>query len=171
MKIVVGSTNPTKINAVREAFEKYYPDCEVVGVSVKSGVSEQPMSEEETMRGAVNRAKLVIGESDFGVGIEGGVTELDGKMYECAWACVVSQNGEIGLGGGLYFELPPKVAKEIRGGGELGPVMDRLTGESDVKKKSGAIGVFTKGQLSRKEAYVQLVLSAMIKFVSPEWFE
>jgi inosine/xanthosine triphosphatase len=144
------------------------------------------MSERETMNGARQRAYAAL-EADkyaeYGVGLEGGVTEMNptspnwtgtrggkGKMFECAWVCVVKRGGEEGLGGGLYFELPGKVAEKIRAGGELGPIMDAFTGESNVKQKSGAIGMFSKGQLDRKQAYVQIVLSAMIKFVSPEWF-
>ncbi len=80
------------------------------------------------------------------------------------------ERGKVGVGGGLYFELPEKVATKIRAGGELGPIMNELTGLKNVKEKSGAIGIFTKGRLDRKTAYVQLVTSALIKFVSPEWF-
>ena len=28
VKVVVGSTNPVKVNAVRVVFEKYYPGCQ-----------------------------------------------------------------------------------------------------------------------------------------------
>lgn len=186
MKVSVGSNNPVKVEAVRHAFRKYWPECEVVGIEVSSGVGSQPMSERETMNGARQRAYKVLeldSEADYGVGIEGGVTELNptspnwtgsrggkGKMFECAWACVVKRGGEEGLGGGLYFELPRKIADKIKAGGELGPIMEELM-KYDVKRTSGAIGVFTKGQLDRKNAYVQIVLSAMIRHVSPEWFE
>ena len=186
MKIVVGSTNPVKVGAVEAAFRQYYPDCEVVGVAVASGVSAQPTSEKETMNGARQRAYAAL-ESDpgaeYGVGLEGGVTDIDpttpnwtgmrgarGKMFECAWVCVVKRDGEEGLGGGLYFELPQHVAERIRAGGELGPIMDELAGENDIKQKMGAIGLFSAGRLDRKAAYVHLVLQALIKFVSPEWF-
>ena len=208
MKIVVGSKNPVKVGAVEEAFKKYYPDCEVSGIEVASGVSAQPMSELETMNGARQRAYAVLKaspEADYGVGLEGGVTELSptslnwsgvqggkGRLFECAWVAVVKRNVvasprqlrvwrhfsgadaldvQEGLAGGLYFELPEKIAEKIKNGGELGPIMNEMTGEDNVKQKMGAIGIFTKGQLDRKAAYVQIVLSAMIKFVSPEWFE
>ena len=200
IKVVVGSKNPVKVEAVAEAFQKYWPKCEVMGAEVSSGVSAQPMSELETMNGARQRAYGALkidSETQYGVGIEGGVSELNptspswsgmhggrGKLYECAWVCVVkksqitnsqilkskSQEYEEGLGGGLYFELPGKIAQKIREGGELGPLMDEFTGKSNVKQGSGAIGIFTKGELDRKAAYVQIVLSALIKFVSPEWF-
>jgi len=171
MKIVVGSTNPVKVGAVEEAFKKYFPDCSVIGQEASSEVSEQPRSEEETINGAINRAKNSIADNDFGVGVEGGVCVINHKMFDCAWVAIIDKTGKIGLSGGLYFELPEKVVKKIEEGRELGPIMNEMTGEENVKQKMGAIGVFSKGQLDRKQAYVQIVLSAMIKFVSPEWFE
>lgn len=184
MRVVVGSTNPVKVGAVRAVFEKYFPSCEVVGVKTDSGVSEQPMSEEETIKGAKNRAKNALqvdvnGEMDFGVGLEGGVCEIDGKLFECAWVAVVKKlqikNSQIikyeeGLGGGLYFELPDKIAERIRGGEELGPIMAELL-KYDVKRTDGAIGVFSKGELGRQRAYEQIVVTALLKFVSSEWYE
>ena len=171
MKIIVGSTNPVKVGAVEEAFKKYFPECSVIGQEAESGVSEQPRSEEETINGAINRAKNSIADNEYGVGIEGGVCVINNKMFDCAWVAIIDKSGKIGLSGGLYFELPPKVVKKIEEGGELGPIMNELTGEENVKQKMGAIGIFSKGQLDRKQAYVQIVLSAMVKFVSPEWFE
>ena len=199
IRVVVGSKNPVKVRAVEEAFKKYWPGCEVRGIEVNSGVSAQPMSELETMKGARQRADLAIKtdvNAQYGVGIEGGVCEVEGKMFECAWACIVKQlpiknflpavptaqllqAGQMtksgkqrydeGLGGGLYFELPEKIASKIRAGGELGPIMEQIM-KFDVKRTNGAIGVLSKDQLDRKSAYVQIVLSALIKFVSPEWY-
>jgi len=186
MKVVVGSKNPVKVGAVEDAFERYWSDCEVLGIDVPSGVGAQPMSEKETMSGARQRAYAVLEldqEAQYGVGIEGGVTEFDpsspnwtglrggkGKLFECAWVCIVKRGGPEGLGGGLYFELPDAIAKRIRNGEELGPIMSELSESENVKQKMGAIGIFSKNQLDRRQAYEQIVLSAMIKFVSPEWF-
>lgn len=187
MRIIVGSKNPVKVGAVEEAFKKYWSKCEVIGVDVASGVAAQPMSEKETMNGARQRAYVALEtdlSADYGVGVEGGVTELNptspnwtgmhggkGRLFECAWVAIVDRNGKEGLGGGLYFELPEEIALKIKNGGELGPIMSEMTGEDNVKQKMGAIGIFTKGQLDRKNAYVQIVLSALIKFVSPEWYD
>jgi inosine/xanthosine triphosphatase len=50
MKILVGSLNPVKINCTKSAFEKYFKEVEVIGYTVKSGVPDQPISEEETFQ-------------------------------------------------------------------------------------------------------------------------
>ena len=168
----MGSTNPVKVKATKEAFESFFnKKIEVEGIKVDSGVPEQPWGEEETIRGAGNRARksLKIEGADYGVGLEGGVMEIEGKLFECAWVVIEDRFGKKGLGGGLYFELPDRVAELIRKGGELGPIMDELTKEKDVKKKGGAIGIFTKGALTRKQAYVHLVLQALVKW--GEWYE
>lgn len=59
MKIYVASKNPVKINAVTIALSESYPDVKVIGKSVPSGVSAQPMTDRETLTGSINRAKAL----------------------------------------------------------------------------------------------------------------
>ena len=56
MKILVGSKNPSKIDGVRVAFERFFENVEAVGVDVDSEVSAQPVNG-DTMLGAKNRVK------------------------------------------------------------------------------------------------------------------
>jgi len=42
MKILVGSQNPVKIEAVKESFSKYFEKVEVAEIKVDSKVSSQP---------------------------------------------------------------------------------------------------------------------------------
>ena len=80
MNIAVGSLNPVKLAAVKEAFSIVWPDTvwDVIGVEVISGVSAQPMSDIESIKGAINRAKISITEleADYGVGLEGGLQKI-----------------------------------------------------------------------------------------------
>lgn len=59
MKIIVGSENPAKVLACKTACATLFPDqiIDVIGVSVESGVSDQPKDDDETMTGSLNRAK------------------------------------------------------------------------------------------------------------------
>jgi len=76
MKVYVGSKNRVKIEAVKSAFSKFFEkDVEVIGVSVDNGVGKQPY-DEQTWKGAINRAKNAMKEyrdGDFWVGIESGI--------------------------------------------------------------------------------------------------
>ena len=51
-RVLVGSKNEPKIEAVRAAFEAYVPGVDVVGLTVSSGVAEQPVGYDEIVRGA-----------------------------------------------------------------------------------------------------------------------
>ena len=57
LRACVASTNPVKVGAVQQALAACFPDraVEVEGCSVPSGVADQPMSDAETKRGAMNR--------------------------------------------------------------------------------------------------------------------
>jgi inosine/xanthosine triphosphatase len=172
-RIAVGSSNPVKINAVRAVLARAGVRATVEGRAVASSVPDQPVGDEETIRGAVARAQAVLAETgaDLGVGIEGGVVhDPDGSMRTCAWAAVVSRDGTRGVGGSLAMPLPPVVADAVRTGLELGHAMDRLIGARDTKRGAGAVGILTGGLVDRQQAYEPLVAYALAPFLTPEYW-
>jgi inosine/xanthosine triphosphatase len=172
IKVVIASTNPVKINAVKNIFDKAFSEITYINQESKSGVSDQPLSNEETKKGAYNRAKAVISNADcdFGIGIEGGVMKTKQGMMTTAWCCIINKQNEVNFGGGLHFLLPKKIATRIEKGEELGLIMDEILGEKNWKQKGGAIEVFSKGILNRTQAYEQLVTFALTKFISSEYY-
>ena len=77
-KIALGSSNKIKLDAVKEGFSAAGLEVDVVGESVESNVSEQPYGEDETRRGAENRAlntQPYFPDADFVIGIESGLME------------------------------------------------------------------------------------------------
>ena len=58
MKIIIASRNPIKINATKLAFEQMFPNkvFQFEGASISSDISDQPMSDKETLKGAINRS-------------------------------------------------------------------------------------------------------------------
>jgi len=153
---------------VKAVCRRVWPDCVVSGVEVASGVANQPMSSLETKLGASNRAKAALAYGDMGVGIEGGVEEIDGKLYVCSWAAI-KDHGNEGCGGGIFVELPERVRREIILGRELGEVMAELFNH-DVGHNEGTVGVFTKGMVTRQGAFEQLVKISLVRWISKEWF-
>jgi len=53
LKVVVASLNPVKVGAVKEAFRTQFTsiELEISPLSVESGVSNQPLSDAETLKG------------------------------------------------------------------------------------------------------------------------
>jgi len=174
-KIVVASTNPVKINTTEIGFARMFPDesFEIEGISVDSGVSDQPMSEEETLRGAQNRAENAskkIRKADFWVGIEGGLEEIDGDMEAFAWIVVKKKNGKTGKGKTGSFFLPRKVAQLVREGKELGEADDIVFGLKNSKQANGAVGILTGDVLTRTTFYEPAVILALIPFKNPKLY-
>lgn len=172
MRIIVGSKNPAKIAAVRQAFQKVFPkdDLHLEGIDAESGVSDQPMSDHETLQGAVNRAdscQRVIPQADFWVGLEGGC-QFDGLDLEAyAWMVVKSQS-MIGKARTSTFILPPPVAELVKGGMELGHADDIVFKRENSKQKNGAVGILTNDLIDRASYYEQALILALIPFINEE---
>ena len=165
----VGSLNPIKLQAVRDAAIQFFDGVEVLAVAVPSGVSAQPFGDEEMIAGATQRAQAALhtqaSTADYGVGLEGGVLELKEGMFACAWCAVVHLDGVLGLASTGRFLLPLRVAELVRGGMELGYADDVVFGRSNSKQNEGAVGILTHGRLTRAQFYSPAVLLALIKFL------
>lgn len=174
MIVAVGSENPVKIQAVKKAFKRVWPDknWKVVGVKVASGVSDQPMSDKESIKGATNRAKRALKElkADFGVGLEGGVNKIGNIWFDCGWIVVIDKKGRIGIGSGTRIETPESIMKLLREGRELGTANDILFGTKNSKQGQGHFGLMTNGILTRESEYYSAIVSALSRFIHPELF-
>lgn len=165
MHVGVGSRNPVKVAATERTFAAAGIEATVEAVGVDSGVGDQPVGDEETIRGATNRAERALAGRDLGVGIEGGVAAGPDGCYLIMWAAA-SDGGELSLGGGPRLRLPGHIADRVRDDEELGPVMDDVVGESDVKRKQGAAGVLTGGVIDREDALLATVAGALGPFLT-----
>ncbi len=174
MKVLVGSRNPVKVAATKEAFSQYFDAVEVVSIDVSSNVSNQPI-EDETFEGAKNRAVTLKERNEtqklnaqFFVGIEGGIKNLFQHWFTFGVICVMDETGRMGYGTTPFFELPDAISTELldEKGVELGDVMDTLIGETNTKQKQGAVGYFTRCVMTRKEYYVAGVTVALIPFLN-----
>jgi inosine/xanthosine triphosphatase len=169
MKVIVASRNPIKIDAVKEAFQSFYREVLVEGVDTVSGVSDQPLTEKETLSGARNRAmeaEKMIPQADFWIGIEGGIQAMDNGLFAFAWIVVIS-GGKTGEARTATFLLPKKVSNLIEGGLELGAANDIVFHQSNSKQKTGAVGLLTHNHINRMELYRQAVVLALIPFINP----
>ncbi len=169
MIISVGSTNPTKIKAVKRVASRLFDDFKVVSIKTSSGVSDMPMSDEETINGAINRANNSLNNADYGIGIEGGVNDTSNGMFLSAWV-VVTNGHKTGIACTSKILLPEKIASELRRGRELGPLMDELTGIKGVKHSSGTIGLLTNGLINRSEAFESALIAAFMQIINEDYY-
>lgn len=171
--VVVGSTNPVKVAAVRAVVHRVAPEARIRGVGVPSGVPDQPWGDAETIRGADARARAALAAvgADLAVGLEGGCVAMpDGQVRTCAWAVAVDATGRTSTGGSLSMPLPAIVAARLRAGEELGPAMDAVAGLVNVKHGAGAVGILTGGLVDRQAAYEVLVAYALSPWLAPAYW-
>lgn len=177
----VGSTNPNKVEPVRSVLARVFPAASVLSLDVPSGVPAQPLGLEQMRLGAQNRAANALHSLltlrdrpavslTWGVGLEGGV-DFEGEV---AWltgaVAILASDGRASLGWSPRVVLPPAVAQALRAGGELGPMMDELTGVADSKKKLGAIGFLTNELAPRGLCWEITFACALAPFLHPELY-
>lgn len=182
MTIFVGSVNPAKLKAVALAVAHQYPEAEIVSHDVESGVSKQPFSDEETRKGAKNRALRALqqGLSDkkltdkevLGVGLEGGVFKQGSEVWSTVWVAVVTQEKEFFESNGARMKVPDPLASELLAGKEMGPVLDEWltkSGMSSVRHDRGMIGVVTGDFTDRIEEYGTVAKMAFGLWFGKNW--
>ena len=171
-RAAIGSTNPAKVAAVRDALAKLAPACAVVPTGVPSGVGHQPFGDVATRAGALERARraLLATGADIAFGLEGGV-ELEGeRVWLLSWVAAIDQAGREGYASGLRMLLPPSLSVGLRAGEELGTLVDDLFGVTDAKSASGAIGLLTAGAVSRTDAFADLVAMSLAPWIHPDHY-
>ncbi len=171
MNVVVASKNPVKIEATRAAFAALMPDVslQMIPVGVESGVGDQPNSDEETRRGARNRAanaRECSPDADFWVGLEGGIEVFEDQLMAFAWMAILGSNGNESSARSTTLPLPPSIRKLIDEGLELGEANDRVFSTANSKQGGGAFGLLTDGLYTRESIYTQTLVLALLPFVN-----
>lgn len=169
MRIGVGSDNPVKLGAIRNVMARIYGDVEILPARVVVSVPAEPWGD-DVERGAVERARKSIGSNDFGVGIEAGIFEHRGDLYDVQFCAVVDKMGRVTVGHGSGFKYPPRVAEELRKGATVGDSFARLYGQERSGHGNGAIGFLTHGMLKRGELTEQAVVAAMVPRMRKELY-
>ena len=169
MHIIVGSKNPVKLQATKNIMEKIYSKPKVKAISVDSGVPDQPFGLNQTIEGAINRAKNAYTEDvDLAVGIESGLMETPQSLtgyLDLQW-CAIYDGKRVTLGVSAGFEYPPHVIEEVLRGNEVGEIMDQITGINNLGEKKGAVSILTRGLLDRTINTEQCVLMAMVPWMN-----
>ncbi|MFH1663312.1 MAG: inosine/xanthosine triphosphatase [archaeon] len=176
MKINVGSANPVKIKAVKNAFENYFKKVEVKGTETKTTIREQPLNLIEIVNGAKTRAEKAFtqGNCNYSVGIESGIHYFPaGLDYMEITVAAIFDGKEFFFGTSPLFKYPKKATYLLlQGKDDVNTAFAKLFGkEKDIGKKQGAVGELTKRKVDRTKFNEMAVLMALMGIVSKEFFE
>lgn len=179
MKIHVGSKNQVKINAVADAIKLYpnlFPKPEILGIDVQIELFGHPKSIEETVRGAIERAKKAYGDCDYSFGLEGGLMKvpLSKSGFMEVGVCAIYDGKQIHLGLSPAFEWPKRVTNLIRSNkADASQALKqlRLTWHEKVGAvEGGMIGVLTQGRITRENYTKYSIIMALIHLENSDLF-
>lgn len=180
--MAVGSTRRPKLEAVREALAIVGPSLhenasfDVVGVEVPSGVRHTPLSREDLMEGARQRAEALIQAAraknepwNYFVGLEGGIDVLRERGARHAflesWAYVTDGAGRGSFGRSGAVLLPEPLARTVVDEGvELSEAIDAFAGGRGIRDAQGAWGILTSNRITRQDAFRIALISAFAPF-------
>lgn len=171
MKITVGSKNKTKVTSVRDAVLMYphlFPNPEVVGIDVQVDVYGHPKSIEETVAGAIERARQAFVDCEYSVGLEGGLIAVPESVsgYMETGACAIYDGTQFSLGLAPSFEWPKPVTEMILSGEADGSAAFKKLGFTEHEKlgamDGGIIGMLTDGKMSREDFSKYSIMMAII---------
>ncbi len=190
MKIGIGSTNKTKIEACETAINKlidafnfpknssilYYPR------ETETSVPDMPLIRDEIITGARERALFVYNALlkegimiDFTIGLEGGVYDISQDKQTPLTAFlenwVYVYNGSIGFyGSSASLPLPSQIQHDLyEKGMELADIIDRFSGKNDVRSNEGAFGILTRNLLKRSQSFESAIINALIPFFNKNY--
>lgn len=174
MRVVAGTTNPSKLEGIRRAFKDVFGEVEIIGIKV-STPNAQPFGFEQILEGARVRAKeayKITGGFDFAVGLEAGIITLGGISLDVQLAYILNSSGVESIGLSPGFPLPPTFIEKIKEGvfRELEEAADAYFGTIEIGQKGGVIKFLSKSRVTREDLSYYATLMALIPFENRELF-
>jgi inosine/xanthosine triphosphatase len=172
--VVLASTSPAKVDAVRRAVQRIGAVEPAFGravlrtVDVTGLTPAMPMTDRETLEGARVRAETASRAATppfLAIGLEGGLSD-EPMVTLTSWAAV-TDGTRWGFGAGGRIALPESVLAQIRAGRELGDVIDEMAGAS-IRGTRGAWGWLTRDLVGRRTALLTATLAAFAPFYNSE---
>jgi inosine/xanthosine triphosphatase len=148
----------------------------VAGVEVSSGVRHTPLSRDDIMRGARQRAEALIEMArskdepwKYFVGLEGGLDVIGAgaarSVFLENWAYVSDGSAAGSFGQSGAVPVPGALAARVVDDGvELAEAIDAFAGGRGIRDAQGAWGIFTRNMITRQDAFRVAVINAFAPF-------
>ena len=180
MIVAIGSTNRAKVQALKEILtdSSIFSKAELISIETSSEVSDQPLSFQETILGAKNRATNAFHKCKsctYGFGIESGLMEVSevstGFLHVSICSIYDGKNYYTGLSSG--FELPSQILNLL-----LEQKMDLskaclysgISHNTEIGSTEGLVGILSKGKMDRKDYSKQCITTAIFQLENAKWY-
>ena len=170
LTIAVGTTSTQKISYLKEVLKELGIKSVIKCIEVKSEISDQPITSNETKRGSINRARNALKEinnADFSLGIEVGYHKYLKNKYEMfCWVTIIDKQGYKISSQSHRFLLPKYHQKILSSGKYLGDNLDNYS-----KKRKDAVITYIENIIRyRKPFIISALKNAIIRYLGKEDF-
>lgn len=164
--------SPPKLKAIEEWIKQclYFQnqEIEVVWLKANSWISDMPLSLEENILWAKNRAKnakLMDDSWDFYIWMEGWTTLIWEEAFLFWVVCIIDKNWKENIWISNMMKVP-KIFKQrlYENGEELWPVLEEITWVLGASKKSWAFWAWSDDMITRSDQFKLAFLSAIPYF-------
>jgi non-canonical (house-cleaning) NTP pyrophosphatase len=170
MIIAIGTKSQRKISVIEKVLKEFVPqEFQIETFAADSGVGSTPW-DQETKDGALNRAlntqKHI--QADYYLGLESGLVERYGEVFEEAWACVISDDKKyFGYSSGL--KVPQYIMSRMQHDKkEHWQVMDDLNQEKGVDDDGDTWGSYSQNMIIRDISLSEAVRNALVQIFAPQ---
>jgi len=155
MKCYVATNNLRKIEITKTVLTEMHSQIEVVPCEANSEVSDTPW-DDDTVIGAINRAKNALNlnpNADLGVGIETGLREKLGKIFEETWCCMVDREGNefVGFASGNVVNRTRETKIIINSKGSK--ILEGFEGDEEIRAQSILGSIWSAAILMKKSSH------------------
>lgn len=163
-----------KIEVAEKVIRQLFLDTTDIGIEgyeAASGVPETPY-DRETFHGAQNRARdakaHMPAAADYYIGLESGLVERYGHIYEEAWSVVLTADGKEYAGYSSGLKVPDYVLQKMdklkMGHSEVMTILEQEHG----KLPNDTWGNYSGGMLIREVSLEEAIRNALIQIVAPQ---
>lgn len=164
--IAIGSTSSIKIAAARTALARAGIVADVVPHATASGVNVQPVGRDETLRGAMNRARAALASGTVGIGIENGVVREDGRWIDVAAVVIVDADGRESVAWSEAVAVPDVFVDEAAARGFDGVTVGAVIAERTGSTPDDPHGILSGGRRTRSAILADALASVLTAFTA-----
>lgn len=171
IKFIIGSASKRKINTAEKIIRQLFNDnISIIGHNAKSQMPDTPY-DKQTFDGAKNRAldsKTHIADGNFYIGLESGLIERYGHIYEEAWAAVITSDNKEYFGYSSGLKVPDYILKRMN---EL--KMEHCDIMTIIEEEFGKLpndtwGTYSGGILLREISLEEALRNALIQITASD---
>jgi non-canonical (house-cleaning) NTP pyrophosphatase len=176
MKFIIGSSSNRKIKVTERVIKQLFvaqKDITFENYDAKSQVPDTPW-DRQTFDGARNRAldsKSNVVGGDYYIGLESGLINRYGHVYEEAWAVVIAGNGKeyYGYSSGLIVPgfILKKMAELKMEHSDVMNIIDKEYGKYG-ESPNDTWGAYSGGTILREVSLEEALRNIFIQILAPE---